>query len=335
MGLSNMVSSFAGFFAAYIEPEIYEKSRDIQKVTFCMVLSSFLTWVFAVGVFFVENSLIKLKEKQRAQTQATMIISIQDNRNQSKEVPTTEEVNYQSEEFRPTQMVEEPLFTYKHVGHLEPLYWVIVLNFCFISMCMFQFTSFMTDLLMKRFNYEYLDAKNLAALMPLISMVLTPILSAVVQVIGKKPIFWTASSCLAIGCYWYLEKLDPEPGVKITVVIVAISTFYSLYTAVLYSSVGLVVPTQGIQVAYGLMATIQSIMLSSFPVLFGYINEARTFHAYNSSLFVLRMLGICALVCSILMIYLDCKTGKRLFTPENDPKVLEAKERSSERFRVS
>ena len=59
MGLANMVASFAAFFAAYIEPVIYEKSRDIQRVVFCMVLASFLTWVFGVGVFFMEEILVK------------------------------------------------------------------------------------------------------------------------------------------------------------------------------------------------------------------------------------------------------------------------------------
>jgi len=68
-------------------------------------------------------------------------------------------------------------------------------------MCMLLFTGFMTDLLVKKFGYKFIEAKDLAALVPLIGMGLVPILSAVVQVIGQKPIFWTSSSILATGLF--------------------------------------------------------------------------------------------------------------------------------------
>lgn len=179
MGLANMVASFAGFFAAYIEPVVYEKTRNIQNVAFCMVLSSFLTWVFSVGAFFTEEVLIKKSLTGEKRNQTTTIVSLQENKPLTSELePQEESQKVTKDDYRLTEIHKEPLFTYKHICHLEPLYWIIILNFCFISMCVFQFTSFMTDLLMKRFGYQYLDAKNLTALMPLVNMVLAPILSS-------------------------------------------------------------------------------------------------------------------------------------------------------------
>jgi nitrate/nitrite transporter NarK len=200
---------------------------------------------------------------------------------------------------------------------------------------MFMFSAFLTDLLMKRFNYEYLDAKNLAALVPLIYMVLIPVLSALAQVIGKKTIFWILSCVTAIGTFWMMEILDSQPSFKVTLAVIGLATFYSLYSCVLFSSVCLVVPKQGLQIALSVAAIIQSFLFTTLPPVFGYLNRARDVEAYNHSLFVMRMLAIVALIGAILMTIADFKTGKRLYIPENDPLVLEAKEKLSQNFRES
>lgn len=113
-------------------------------------------------------------------------------------------------------------------------------------MCVFQFLAFITDFLMKRFKYKYIDAKDLVSLIPLIFIFLIPIMSAIAQPLGKKPIFWIVSSLLAIGCFQTMEQLDPEPSHKVTIAIVLFAVFYALYISVVFSCVALVVPKQGV-----------------------------------------------------------------------------------------
>lgn len=212
------------------------------------------------------------------------------------------------------------------MGHLGSMYWILLIYFCMISMCMFQMTSFLTDFLSRRFNYGYLDSKNLVAIKNLVYTFLIPVLSAVAQPIGKKPVFFIISSLIAVGSFQTMELLDAQPGLGVTISIVAIGVFFSCYTSVIWSCVALVVPKQGVQIALGLIATSQSILLSTLTIWFGYINKERTVEAYNNSLLLLKVIGLISLVFSIVMVVVDYKTGGRLMMRENDPRVLKAKE---------
>lgn len=95
----------------------------------------------------------------------------------------------------------------------------------------------------------------------------------------------------------------------------------------------LVVPQQGTNVALGLATTIQNVLMTVLPIYFGSVNEDRTIDAYNKSLFSLRILGLGGLVSATIVTIVDLKTGMRLNLPENDKRVLDAKSKSSEKFR--
>jgi len=186
---------------------------------------------------------------------------------------------------------------------------------------------------MQRFKYAYIDAKNLVTLIPITTIILIPIVSAVVLKVGKKGIILTLSSMISFGVYTYMQYLPAEPSHKVTACIILTALFFSLYSTTIWSSMTLVIPQQGTSVALGLATTIQNVLMTGLPLLFGYINQPRTVKAYNTSLLILRALGIGAFISGIVVTIVDFKTGKRLHLPENDEKVLEAKSRASEAFR--
>jgi len=200
-------------------------------------------------------------------------------------------------------------------------------------MSYYQFTNFVTDLLMQRFKYDYIGAKNLVTLLPVSTIILIPILSAVVLAVGKKGIILTLSSLISFGVYTYMQYLPAEPSHKVTACIILTALFFSLYSTTIWSSMTLVIPQQGTSVALGLATTIQNILMTALPILFGYVNQPRTVKAYNTSLTILRALGVGAFISGIVVTIVDLKTGKRLHLPENDKKVMEAKSRATEEFR--
>jgi hypothetical protein len=100
---------------------------------------------------------------------------------------------------------EEVKFTYRHLNHLGKLFWLLSILYAFITMSYFQFTNFVTDCLMQRFKYNYLDAKNLVALIPISTMIFIPLMSSVVSVTGKKGFALIIASSIATGIYWVLE----------------------------------------------------------------------------------------------------------------------------------
>jgi hypothetical protein len=95
----------------------------------------------------------------------------------------------------------------------------------------------------------------------------------------------------------------------------------------------LVVPQQGTSVALGIATTMQNVLMSTLPLYFGYLNRDRNIKGYNNSLFSLKILASGALISSIVVTIVDFNTGKRLHLPENDKRVLAAKNEATERFR--
>lgn len=186
---------------------------------------------------------------------------------------------------------------------------------------------------MQRFKYDYVASKNLVTIIPIATMILIPILSTIVLIIGKKGFAMIFTSLVACGTYWYLETLPAEPSFHVTICIVGVAFFYSLYSSVIWASMTLVVPQQGTSVALGLATTMQNILMTTLPLYFGEVNKPRSITAYNNSLFSLKIISIGGLVASILVTVVDLKTGQRLNLPENDKRVLDQKSKASDNFR--
>jgi hypothetical protein len=186
---------------------------------------------------------------------------------------------------------------------------------------------------MQRFKYDYVASKNLVTIIPIATMILIPILSTIVLIIGKKGFAMILTSLVACGTYWYLETLPAEPSFHVTICIVGVAFFYSLYSSVIWASMTLVVPQQGTSVALGLATTLQNILMTTLPLYFGEVNKPRSITAYNNSLFSLKIISIGGLVASILVTVVDLKTGQRLNLPENDKRVLDQKSKASDNFR--
>jgi hypothetical protein len=188
---------------------------------------------------------------------------------------------------------------------------------------------------MQRFKYTYLDAKNLVTLMPIATIIFIPILSSIIVVVGKKGYALIIASLIASGVYQTFEMLPAEPSFHVTLCIIGVAFFYSLYSSVIWSSMTLVVPQQGTNVALGLATTIQNVLMTTLPLYFGHINESRTIGAYNKSMRSLKFLAAGGLLASLIVTIVDFRTGKRLHLPENHKSVLQAKNEATENFRRS
>jgi hypothetical protein len=92
---------------------------------------------------------------------------------------------------------KEVVFTYRHLKFLGVLFWLLTIPLAFLSISYYMFTSFVTDFLMNRFKYEYLDAKNLVALMPIATIVSIPIFSGIALVWGQKAFCLLLASFMA------------------------------------------------------------------------------------------------------------------------------------------
>lgn len=332
IGMNNVVSLLGTALAAWLGPEIYVGKRDIQWVIFVITLVGFIVWFMNVGYWLIEERLIK-REKDLERVLQEHILEKRiadlkegDNINDCLDAESSKTSTFKTQ--------SEAKFTFRHIGHLGKLFWMLTIVFAFVSMAYFQFTNFVTDLLMQRYKYPYLKAKNLVALIPVATIILIPIFSSIIVVIGKKGYALLISAIVGAGVYWYMEIMPPQPSVHVTYCILGVAFFYSLYSSVIWSSITLVVPQQGTSVALGLATTIQNILMTTLPLYFGRINKSRSINAYNMSLFSLRILAFGGIFASLLVILVDFRTGKRLHLHENHKEVLEAKSLANQKFKT-
>jgi Na+/melibiose symporter-like transporter len=197
-------------------------------------------------------------------------------------------------------------------------------------MAYYQFTNFLTDFLVNRFGYQYIEATNMFTIIPICIMISIPIISPIVTVKGRKDQALLIVSILAVLTYYWMYTMPAEPSIKVTTCLVLTAIWFSIYSSVIWSSFMLVVPQQGIAVALGIATTIQNILMTVLPVIFGKINTLRTEESYNKSLLLLILLGICGFLSSLALVHEDKASGNILSLPENNLKVMRHKQKLGE-----
>lgn len=242
IGLNNVFALMGAALAAWLGPEIFVEKRDLQWVIFVMCVICFAAWVFNVGYWIVEEKLIKQEDDQNENIEHELMLKRQATM-RGDDFTMNESSKMNSVVWsKSTADKKEVKFTFKHVNHFGKLFWCLTLVFAFISMSYFQFTNFVTDFLMQRFKYSYLDAKNLVALIPIATIIFIPILSSIIVLVGMKGIALVISSLVACFIYWYMGTMPAEPSFNVTLCIIGVAFFYSLYSSVIWSSMTLVVP---------------------------------------------------------------------------------------------
>ena len=106
------------------------------------------------------------------------------------------------------------------------------------------------------------------------------------------------------------------------------------FQAAIWSSLTLLVPKEATGLAIAVALTLENILMTSLPVLFGKINTARTPEAFNYSIVLLIGLSVFSFVLSIEIFVFDYYFGhKILYLSENDDSVLEARAMKSREWR--
>lgn len=220
-------------------------------------------------------------------------------------------------------------FAFRHIRHFKMEFWIEGLCFMFISMSYYQLTNFLTDLLINRYKYEFLEATRLFSLLPIVIMITVPMFSALVTFEGKKAHALLLCSSTGFVVYIVMQLLPVEKNIGLIFCLGATGLWFALYSSVIWTSFTLLVPAQGTAMALAIATTFQNILMTMLPMLFGKLNLERTPGAYNRSLTVLSGLSFCGILSSAALIREDNKSGGVLYLPENDQRVLSHKQSMS------
>ena len=165
IGWSNVMTILGTSANAYLSPLWFVQSRSLELPLFIGTLVTFVSWFASLIYFIIEERHKKnFKKIKKSKNLASL-------KSSSKSGPEGE---------------IEPKFKLSYVKYFGSLYWITLAFFCCLSISYYQFINFMTDLLVQRYHYTYLDAKNLVGVSPLIICISIPIISPITFKFGKK-----------------------------------------------------------------------------------------------------------------------------------------------------
>lgn len=212
-------------------------------------------------------------------------------------------------------------FSFKMVGQLSKMFWILAACYAIISMTYFRFLGMVADFLTIRFGYSLIQASNLVTLLPILNMILIPIFSSVVTVKGKKAGVLLLSNIVALVIYIALFFLPVDNTMLVSILVLSLSIFFSLYISVFWSCVTLCIPTQIATLGYGCCTLAQSVATIILAWLFGVVTKTRTIQSFNYSLMLLIVMSLVGIGLTAWLLRVDTTMGHILQLPENDIRV--------------
>lgn len=162
-----------------------------------------------------------------------------------------------------------------------------------------------------------------------------PIFSILVIKLGMKGHILILSSIFCTGSFSLFYFLEPEPSHFVLIGMSGVCIFFSLYTTVIWSSMALVVPQEATSIAFAIATTLQNVLMTALPIIFGYINKDQKPLSYNRSLLIFIILGLICTAVTIFTTFYDLAHGSVLYMSENNKEVLEERRRKSTSWRQS
>ena len=219
---------------------------------------------------------------------------------------------------------------FKDIKEFRPTFWfVTALCFTFYA-AVFPFQSLSTDFfhtkwgialtapavggfLARVFNnllHIFSTAGGITSIIIFASMVLAPFAGRLVDRVGKRTTFMVAGALLLIPCHLAMGLTRIYPAYPM----ILLGFSFVLVPAALWPSVPLIVRSERVGTAFGLMTAIQNIGLGLFPLLNGVLRD-RT-GSYVASQVMFASLGIIGLVFALLLRRADRREGAGLEVPE-------------------
>jgi len=215
---------------------------------------------------------------------------------------------------------------FKDIREFRPTFWYVTfLCFTFYA-AIFPFQSLSTDLfatkwgipltaasggsfLSQVFNnllHIFSTAGGITSIIIFASMLLAPFAGRLVDRVGKRATFMIAGSLLMIPCHLALGLTRIYPAYPM----ILLGFAFVLVPAALWPSVPLIVRSERVGTAFGLMTAIQNIGLGLFPLLNGLLRDATG--SYVPSQVMFASLGLVGLTFALLLKRADTREGGRL-----------------------
>lgn len=227
-----------------------------------------------------------------------------------KEVAADENGETSEDEFK----VSDIFLLFKNPGFV-----LIALLCVLFYSAVFPFTKFAPDLMAQKYLFHTDYAGSIVGLLPIGTMVLTPIFGAFMDRKGKAASIMILGSLLLIIVHC-IFAFGPDHKAFALIAMVILGFAFSFVPAAMWPSIPKIIPESRLGSAYAMIFMIQNIGLMAFPMLLGYVldqsnvgNEGNL--DYTNPMTLMVGCGVAALVVAFFLRAIDKKKGYGLDLP--------------------
>lgn len=223
------------------------------------------------------------------------------------------------------ESVEEKI-NFRDIKEFKPTFWYVTFLCLTFYSAIFPFTALSTDFFVDKwgiarvaessggflaqvfnnFLHMFTTAGGISSIIIFASMILAPFAGQLVDKIGRRASLMILGSLLMIPSYLLLALTHVYPAYPM----IFLGAAFVLVPAAMWPSIPLIVRSERVGTAFGLMTAIQNIGLALFPLLNGLLRDWTK--SYTSSMLMFASLGGIGLVFAFLLKKADAREGNVL-----------------------
>ena len=225
---------------------------------------------------------------------------------------------------------EEESFKIAHIWQIlrNKGWWYIAILCVLFYSAVFPFIKYATDLMVNKFHVGEKIAGNIPALLPLGTILLTPLFGNIYDRKGKGATIMIIGAVLLILVHavYSIPFLTSTPLAIVMIMILGVAL--SLVPSAMWPSVPKIIPEKQLGTAYGMIFLIQNIGLSLVPALIGWVLNKYCItgtrlldgtpvsnYNYTLPMMIFTAFGVLALIFALLLKAEDKKKGYGLELP--------------------
>jgi len=198
----------------------------------------------------------------------------------------------------------------------KTIYYLLLFNCFFLYGAFFGLNNNLNKIMQDRFGFSNQQAGFCIPIVYICSAIITPLFGKFTDEKGKR-VFWM----LIASSLFFLDHLaiaflpdttaEGRPNYAMIAVLLGVGLFYATYAAIFWPCISLVVKEHMTGTAYGVVCSLQNLMLTIIPLAIGAIaKKTKAFHAgYFWTEILLAAITATGIIITTWMYFLDIKTG--------------------------
>ena len=189
----------------------------------------------------------------------------------------------------------------------NPGFWLITFLCLLYYSALYPFLDFATKLMISKYGVNPEFASIIPAILPLSSIILTPIFGIVYDLVGKgATIMIVGTVMLTLVLVVFALPFNSSTLAICLMLILGIA--FSLLPSVLWPAVPKIVPMKQLGTAYSIIYYIQNIGLMLIPIIIGGVlqrNTVGTTVDYTQAMWIFTGIGLAAIIVSVALLFID------------------------------